>query len=87
MKAKPITEFYEKWKWHDQDKLAYFSELVQRLRDAGYCEVETSFGPGDWGDLYPWLDEHIGREHYVRVINIFWFENEHDASLFILRWK
>jgi len=39
-----------------------------------------------WPDVHKWCEWQFGRDHYVWIGNIFWFETEQDQILFMLTW-
>ena len=53
----------------------------------GYIPIRLGDGNhGHWKSVHNWCQENFGRSHYSWTGEIFWFENEKDATLFSLRW-
>lgn len=54
------------------------------LDDAGYIGVEIGFSQAV---SIPYCDLMFGKDHYVWTGSKFWFENQHDAVIFTLKWS
>lgn len=60
------------------------NRYYQLLLDEGYIPVEVNQFPGS--ELQKWAMENIGWENYNWTGNVFWFNNEQDATIFRLKW-
>lgn len=57
------------------------------LEKQGYSSVLLSRNGHDrWQEVHVWCQQQIGKDHYCWTGSRFWFENEHDAVEFALRW-
>lgn len=53
----------------------------------GYHSVVLGFQRHrEWTTVHAWCRDHIGEDHYTWTGSRFWFENEQDAVMFLLRW-
>jgi len=41
---------------------------------------------GEWRYIHTWCDEKFGKHGYTWTGHIWWFENERDKLMFLLRW-
>lgn len=57
-----------------------------RFRLAGYISVRPSRVMELWIEIHNWCREKIGEKNYAWTGTLFWFENDHDAVMFALRW-
>ena len=70
-----------------KEKRQFGTVLYASLAKAGYVRVDWKDSFNDtWPALHNWCIETIGKEHYTWMGTVFWFENERDALMFILRW-
>jgi hypothetical protein len=95
MTLDPIHDFIQAWKqWdHDEDK-GRDGESTQpfwnlRLQDAGYYCMEPSRESirHYWQEMHHWCEQQFGKDRYAWTGSTFWFETEHAAVLFALRWS
>jgi hypothetical protein len=43
-------------------------------------------GHYQWQEMHNWCKEQFGAEQYTWTGSLFWFQNERDAIVFMLRW-
>lgn len=43
-------------------------------------------GHFSWQEMHNWCKEKFGAEQYTWTGSLFWFQNERDAIMFMLRW-
>jgi hypothetical protein len=90
MKKDCIGDFVQAWKDWDIAQHNNCPMWHTRFAEAGYyraiaSETSTRYR---WRDLLVWCHEQLGGDHYFwSGDNIFWFESEQDAMLFILKWS
>lgn len=86
MKKDCILDFCEGWKDYDTGFDPSLPSWSSRFRDAGYYQAELKHFHL-WNETHKWCRENFGERHYAWAGNTFWFENEKDAVLFILKWS
>lgn len=70
-------------KYHPSD-----SEVRRAFDRGGYHSVLLGYrGHLEWQEVHAWCKNHFGEDHYTWTGSRFWFEQEHDAVLFALRWS
>jgi hypothetical protein len=83
-----IQDFIAAWKHYDGLSAPTITRWSNRLAEGGYYSVPLT-GQSllvDLHDVRKWCEEQFGTRHYIWTGNVFWFENEHDAHWFALRW-
>ena len=61
---------------------------VRLYEQQGYIRI--SLAPEKyqyWAEIQEWCRLNVGEEHYDWTGNIFWFDDEKNATLFALRWR
>jgi hypothetical protein len=64
------------------------TQWAEDFRKAKYHEAEPNDKTvnGDWRYIHTWCDEKFGPHGYTWTGHIWWFENERDKLMFLLRW-
>ena len=64
----------------------YTSSHYDIFELVGYIPVSIERNQS-WGELIDWLLKNIGWENFNITGTVFWFNTEHDAVMFALRWS
>ena len=64
------------------------TQWAEDFRKAKYHEAQPNDKTvnGDWRYIHTWCDEKFGPHGYTWTGEIWWFENERDKLMFLLRW-
>ena len=64
------------------------TQWAEDFRKAKYHEAEPNDKTvnGDWRAIHTWCEEQFGLHGYTWTGHIWWFENERDKLMFLLRW-
>ena len=64
------------------------TQWAEDFRKAKYHEAQPNDKTvaGNWSDIHTWCDEKFGPHGYTWTGHIWWFENERDKLMFLLRW-
>jgi len=64
------------------------TQWAEDFRKAKYHEARANDKTvsGDWRAIHTWCEEHFGKYGYTWTGEIWWFENERDKLMFLLRW-
>ena len=77
----PVRHYIEQHCQHPGNVKKHYDILLE----AGYVPVRMTRYVG--GELHTWAEQHLGRSNYNWTGSVFWFNNDHDAMLFALRWS
>lgn len=89
-----IKEFVKSWE--NLDKVIFKSvstasynlpDWELRFLEAGYHPAKIPFNYHNWTAINSWCRKVFGEQHYAWYDSVFWFESEHDAALFLLKWS
>ena len=64
------------------------TQWAEDFRKAKYHEAQPNDKTvnGDWRAIHTWCEEQFGLHGYTWTGHIWWFENERDKLMFLLRW-
>lgn len=65
------------------------TQWAEDFARAGYHSAtpNDSVVAGDWHGIHLWCERQYGPDGYTWTGDQFWFENERDQLLFLLRWS
>jgi hypothetical protein len=62
--------------WADDFRKAKYHEAIPNDKTVN----------GEWRYIHTWCEEQFGKNGYTWTGHIWWFENERDKLMFLLRW-